>query len=443
MKVVLLAANAPVAKGGGLEHLMRRMCPPLGFLYIIAFTKKHFSGHVDFVISDNLNNIDLHGENAPDIIGISSVTESFSYAADIARQIKNSNSTIPVITGGPHISAIPGGLPEEFDIGVTGEGEVTFMELLGLYRDNGSFPVKDLYNIDGICFHNEYGEVIVNKWRSPVENLDMIPVPDRNLISPGSITHIITSRGCKFKCFFCSTPGVWKGYRTHSPRYVVEEIKEACNILKNNYVIFFDDLFISDTLRIKAISDKISEEGLTGKFDFFAYGRTEFIDEPMIKELKRLNTVEISLGTQSCVTMESAKNDGFLYHQKAVDLCNEYGIKLSLSFMIGLPHEREEDLRKICNFLEHNRGKLHSVQISPLRPFPGTPLWEYAKSGGFVRDDLKDWSVVKSFTLFFDFDPDSYIYLNEYMDFSIFKQYCNEFKSILKDWKSGVVKSEG
>ncbi len=436
MKVVLLAANAPVAKGGGLEHFMRKMCPPLGFLYLISFTKKYFPDHVDFVISDNLNNIDLHSENSPDIIGISSVTESFSYATELARHIKNSNSTIPVIAGGAHISAIPSELPDEFDIGVIGEGEATFLELLGLYRDNGSFSVKDLFNIEGICFHNDCGEVTVNPARNPLENLDIIPVPDRKLISPGSITHIITSRGCKFKCFFCSTPGVWKNYRTHSPGYVVQEIKEACNILKNSYVIFFDDLFISDRLRIKAISDKLSEEGLADKFEFFAYGRTEFIDEPVIKELKRLNTVEISLGTQSGVTMESAENDGFSYHQRAVDLCNEYGIKLSLSFMIGLPNEREEDLRKIYNFLEHNRGKLHSVQISPLRPFPGTPLWEYAKSRGFVRDNLKDWSVVKSFTLFFDFDPDSYIYLNEYMDFSIFKQYCNEFKYILKDWKS-------
>ena len=436
LKVVLLAANAPVAKGGGLEHFMRKMCPPLGFLYLISFTKKYFPDHVDFVISDNLNNIDLHSENSPDIIGISSVTESFSYATELARHIKNSNSTIPVIAGGAHISAIPSELPDEFDIGVIGEGEATFLELLGLYRDNGSFSVKDLFNIEGICFHNDCGEVTVNPARNPLENLDIIPVPDRKLISPGSITHIITSRGCKFKCFFCSTPGVWKNYRTHSPGYVVQEIKEACNILKNSYVIFFDDLFISDRLRIKAISDKLSEEGLADKFEFFAYGRTEFIDEPVIKELKRLNTVEISLGTQSGVTMESAENDGFSYHQRAVDLCNEYGIKLSLSFMIGLPNEREEDLRKIYNFLEHNRGKLHSVQISPLRPFPGTPLWEYAKSRGFVRDNLKDWSVVKSFTLFFDFDPDSYIYLNEYMDFSIFKQYCNEFKYILKDWKS-------
>lgn len=436
MKVVLLAANAPVAKGGGLEHLMRRMCPPLGFLYIISFTKKYFPGHVDFVISDNLNNIELQGKNSPDIIGLSSVTESFSYATELARKIKNLNSNIPVIMGGPHISAIPSQLPDEFDIGVTGEGEITFLKLLELYRDNGSFPVKELYNIDGICFHNERGEITVNPARNPIENLDIIPVPDRKLISPGSITHIITSRGCKFKCFFCSTPGVWQNHRTHSPGYVVQEIKEACNILKNNYVIFFDDLFISDSLRIKEISDKLSEEGLAGKFEFFAYGRTEFIDEPMLKELKRLNTVEISLGTQSGVTMESAENDGFSCHQRAVDLCNEYGIKLSLSFMIGLPHEREEDLRKICNFLEHNRGKLHSVQISPLRPFPGTPLWEYAKSRGFVRDDLKDWSVVKSFTLFFDFDPDSYIYLNESMNFNIFKDYCNEFKSILKDWKS-------
>lgn len=435
MKVVLLAANGPVAKGGGLEHFMRRMCPPLGFLYLASFTKKFFSEHVDFVISDNSDTVDLHGENSPDIIGISSVTESFTFAIDIARKIKNSNNNIPLIIGGPHISALPSGLPEEFDIGVTGEGEITFIELLGLYRDNGSFPVKDLYNIEGICFHNEKGEVTVTPRRNPIENLDIIPAPNRNLISPGSITHIITSRGCKFKCFFCSTPGVWKNYRTHSPQYVVEEIKDACNILKNNYVIFFDDLFISDRSRIKEISDKLSEEGLAGKFEFFSYGRTEFIDEPMIKELKRLNIVEISLGTQSGVTMESAKNNGFLYHQRAVDMCNEYGIKLSLSFMIGLPQEKEEDLRKICDFLEHNRGKLHSVQISPLRPFPGTVLWEYAKSKGFVRDDPKDWSVVKSFTLFFDFDPDSYIYLNETMNFDRFKYYCNEFKSILMNWK--------
>jgi len=434
LKVVFLAAHAPVAKGGGLERLMKKMCPPLGFLYLESFTKKYFSEHVEFIISDNLDLLLLQDENIPHIIGISSVTENFNFAIDSARKIRNSiDNKIPIIIGGPHISALPHTLPKEFDIGVIGEGEITFTEILKVYQKNGSFPEKDLHDIAGICFHTEKGYVKINPLRIPVTNLDIIPSPNRRLIPPGSITHIITSRGCRFKCFFCSTPGIWKNYRVHSPSYVARELKDTYEILKNNHIIFFDDLFITDRERIKQISHKLSEEGLLGKLTFFGYGRTEIMDESLVKELKRMNMIEVSLGTQS--GLNTFGRDDFSYHQRAIDLCNEYEIKISCSFMIGLPFETEEDLRKVYNFIDKNHDKLYSVQISPLRPFPGTPLWEYAKEKGLVKDNMEDWSRIQSFTLFFDFDIDSYIYLNDSMGFEIFKNFCSEFRSMLLNWK--------
>ena len=176
MKVVFLAAHAPVAKGGGLERLMKKMCPPLGFLYLESFTKKYFSEHVEFIISDNLDLLLLQDENIPHIIGISSVTENFNFAIDSARKIRNSiDNKIPIIIGGPHISALPHTLPKEFDIGVIGEGEITFTEILKVYQKNGSFPEKDLHDIAGICFHTEKGYVKINPLRIPVTNLDIIP----------------------------------------------------------------------------------------------------------------------------------------------------------------------------------------------------------------------------------------------------------------------------
>jgi len=424
LKVALIQANNP--ENVSMTDFLNRSCSSLGILYLVSYGKKYFPEDVEFILTEEL-------KEPPDLIGISSVTENFSYAKKFAFELKKKFPSVPIILGGPHISALPDSLPQEFTLAVLGEGEETFVEILQIFKEKGCFSNEDLKKIKGIAYHSEDEHIVINEPRPLILDIDEIPPPDRRLRPKTSVSHLITSRGCKFNCFFCSSPTIWKGYRSHSPDYVVKEIINLYNYNKNKYIIFFDDLFIADKKRISLISELLSSEGLLGELEFFAYGRTEFIDEEMIKILKKLNIVEISLGTQynSSLDFPSGFLDGIKYHQKAIDLCCEYGIRIGCSFMIGMPQHREEDLKAIYEFIKKNRSKIYSLQISPLKPFPGTILWDYAKKSGLINEKSKDDIMCDNFGLFSEFDAEKYIYLNKNIDFKVFKTYCDDLKILL------------
>ncbi len=109
----------------------------LGTSYIASYIQK-YGGFRDVVITETGQSLgsELVRKVNPDIVGISSVTQNFSIAQEIAKRIKK-ESDIPVIVGGHHITALPNNLTEHIDIAVLGEREQTFLELLCAYEVNG------------------------------------------------------------------------------------------------------------------------------------------------------------------------------------------------------------------------------------------------------------------------------------------------------------------
>ena len=116
--------------------------------------------------------------------------------------------------GGVHVSTLPGQLGGLFDAGVIGEGEATMAELVDNYEKTGSvFDRK----IRGLACRKS-GKLIVNEQRPLIEPLDNIPIPDRSLLGDEYYkpmlhwtgekyvtSSVMTSRGCVFKCRFCSS----------------------------------------------------------------------------------------------------------------------------------------------------------------------------------------------------------------------------------------------
>jgi radical SAM superfamily enzyme YgiQ (UPF0313 family) len=118
-------------------------------------------------------------EEEADLVGISSMSRYFHLAAPLARRIKEEKG-IPVVFGGPHVSAIPESLPSWADVAVLGEGEETFAEILRLFKEKGALRPADLTGIVGIAFRD--GDSFVRTApRFPIETLDTIPMPRRDL----------------------------------------------------------------------------------------------------------------------------------------------------------------------------------------------------------------------------------------------------------------------
>ncbi|MFA4820523.1 MAG: cobalamin-dependent protein, partial [Candidatus Aenigmatarchaeota archaeon] len=131
----------------------RDLTPPLGLLYLASYAKEYGSTSEIKIFDNNFDNIEESVVKFnPDIIGITAMTIDYMETIRLATFFKE-KLDIPIIIGGIHISSVPESLAKPFDIGVVGEGEATFLEVLLLFEKKGKFETNELQKIKGIAFH--------------------------------------------------------------------------------------------------------------------------------------------------------------------------------------------------------------------------------------------------------------------------------------------------
>jgi radical SAM superfamily enzyme YgiQ (UPF0313 family) len=266
---------------------------PLGLLYLAGYVREQ--GH-DVAIFDGTFAADetefataLQTEQ-PDVVGISALQPTRAMALQLAQMAQEQGAV--VVLGGPdptkspaHYLAYP-----QVDIVVHHEGEQTIAALLALF-DKGDLTVAALRDEMGVAFRED-GNIIVNQPRPPVENLDTLPLPARDLIEMerylqfwqetngyASLT-ISTARGCPYGCEWCRDAVHGNGYRQRSPESVAAEMK----LLRETYKI--------DRLRIVDDVDGIgrdwleqwadSAESLDAVIPFEALNELERQDIPLL-----------------------------------------------------------------------------------------------------------------------------------------------------------------
>ena len=230
MKVLLInppAENTILGNNPAVIDEERGYNPPLGLLYVAAYLQKH-SPHEVEVIDSQVEELNYHRlyekikECGPDVAGITAMSFTMVDVLETARLLKNACPGIPVVLGGVHPYIYPEETIrfEEVDYLVLGEGESAFTELV-----NNLGNLEKLRGVKGLVFKD--GSEIINTGPAPlVEDLDALPFPSRlltdytkynSLIARRSpITTMITSRGCPYRCSFCSRPHIGKKFRARS-----------------------------------------------------------------------------------------------------------------------------------------------------------------------------------------------------------------------------------
>jgi len=393
----------------------------LGILYLEAYLAKH--SKIKVVPT---NDIESAIEAKPDMIGISSVTETYGIAIKMAKEIK-SRLEIPVIIGGVHISTLPESLDKVFDAGIIGEGEETLLELAK------SYPNID--DIKGLVFYRN-GKIVKAPRRPQIEDLDFLPMPNRKRwLKKLGIPFIMTTRGCIFKCAFCASPVHWGTCRRFSPERVLEEIKDLRKNWGVRFIRFFDDIFTLDKRRLARIVGLIRSNELEKKITFGCFSRVGIINKEIVSLLKKGNIKFVGIGLESASekVLGSLKDRPFSIEasQSAIDIIYRAGLNVNASFIVGTPNETEADLKRTLRFLERNLEKILEVEINPIVPNPSTKIWDYALKKGLVSLKM-DWSRIKDHSFLIDFDPDRYIYLNERIPYKTFLRYIDIFKDIYR-----------
>ena len=382
-KILLINAINPNSE-------IQRRFPPLGLGYLAASLFSRFpEGMFGVRIVDHGVEKEMV-EFRPDVVGISAVTQNFKIACQYAEAAKTRG--IPVIMGGMHISTLPNTLSKDMDVAVIGEGEETFADLMKVFFQYRHFPKNEIADIPGVAFRN--GDVLhKTAERELIEPLDRIPQPARQLLKINGRGGIFSSRGCPYRCTFCSSSRYWGKVRFFSAEYVVEELKEMVGKYGMRRISFYDDLMIADLDRLYKLVDLINREKSLAKVRFKVLARANLVTEQTAHLLSKMNVNAVGLGLESGNPRILRYLKGGNIHVEdnyaSIVKLHKYRISAHASFVIGSPDETKKEIMDTYRFIKES--DLDFFDIYVLTPFPGTPVWDYAKSIGKVQDEGMDW----------------------------------------------------
>jgi radical SAM superfamily enzyme YgiQ (UPF0313 family) len=409
---------------------------PMGIAYVGAYLEKFLPDCETRVIETLEEALDWE----PDLVGISSVTPNFPCATEMASEIRR-HRDIPVVLGGPHITGMPGSLPEAFAAGVLSEGEATFLDIARMVERKKPLLPADLAEIPGLVHHSAKGPQVTGA-RPFLRPLDQIPFPKRDW--PGiELTPLwsFSSRGCPYRCRFCSTAEFWESYRMHSARYVIDELNMLIDTFDAQFHLFMDDLFAVNIKRLAEIAE-LAQTELKRPMELTATIRADLVTEKMCKLLRQVGVIYCHLGLESgsdrVLSYLKKESTTAARNQAAIDMLHEHGISSIGSFIIGAPMEDDEDLQKTYDFIVTNtrNGKLMSFTFGPLVAFPGTAVWDDARRRGLVDERTIDWRTLDIDLRYFDLE--SYNLLSP-LPRDRFGTWFHRFNDLWEQVKTGIV----
>ena len=381
---------------------------PLAFGYLKAYLLKHFDSpfEMDFIDINNITNKEY------DIIGISSTSQDYGKAVQIASEIKKRNPDIITIIGGHHITYLPNTITDDIDIGVMGEGEETFLELVNLLiKSERKIKKDEIRQVKGIVFHGDNGLEITER-RELIRPLDRIPHPVR---FQDSEQYIFTSRGCPYRCAFCSSSSFWNKTRMFTAEYVVNEIELLLDQFPDiRHITVEDDLFVLNIERFKKIAKLLDRKGLMDRLKFSFSIRANLVDDKFCDTIKMFNIESVYFGAESSsnrILKILKKGITADQNQNALNTLYKHNIPCLCSFIIGVPGETEEEIKGTYEFLMNNLldGKLTpGSPVNILMPMPGTKIWDDAVESGYIDLNNFDWNRLAIFASYRHSNVDSF-----------------------------------
>lgn len=320
---------------------------------------------------------------------------SFSSLANDSRcaeALRAANPGVRIGFVGAHVTVLPEETLQKapaVDFVCRNEFDYTCLELA---QDK---PYRD---IKGISYRAVDGSIKHTPERELSRNLDhlpsVLPVYHRDLDVKnyfiGYLLHpyvsFYTGRGCPGRCTFCLWPQTIAGhkYRTKSPAVVIRELEEGKELFPGTREWFFDDdTFTADRERALEISKGLKKLKLTWSCNARAN-----LDFATLKQLKQggLRLLVVGFETGNAEILKRIKKGVTLdMSRQFVKHCNQLGIKVHGTFMIGLPIESHRSIEETIRFAQELDP--YSIQVSIAAPFPGTEFYQQAVHNGWLKND--------------------------------------------------------
>lgn len=419
MKNVLLLIPRYFSYGFDGHYVM-----PMGTLYVSAYLKQsgvanvftlnlnHCQGEEMDILADVINSENI------DIVGFGGLSGEYQDMARMAHYVRTIKPDITLMMGGGIVTSDPEtamlAIPE-IDYGMIGEGELTIVELVDALTHD-----KDLHEVDGLIFRDQYGCLIRTASRKEIENLDSLPIPDYEGFDYGeyliknpdisdegkrySQVSVIGGRSCKFNCTFCFHPSGSK-YRQRSLDSIFKEIDWLTKRYNISYIALREELFATDNERVRQFCKRIKKYD----FDWSIQLRIDNVNQELVDILKNTRCRYIFVGVESAVDkILHSMHKGITVEQieNALEMLYQAGLNSRSGVIMGDTMETVETAEETIEWFLKNHDR-YRMFLDMIIAFPGSTIYKRACKDGIIPDKvqfLKDGCPIVNLTRMTDDD---------------------------------------
>jgi len=315
-------------------------------------------------------------------------TPGFQVDVRIAEMMKDANPKLKVAFVGPPVSVEP-------EKALSASTAIDFVVRREFdYQIADYARGKPLGELPGVSYRNN-GYFVHNPEAPPIENLDALPwvtpIYKRDLdINRYNVPFLLkpfvalyTSRGCPALCTFCLWPQTHSGHRwrLRSPDDVAAEVRYAWETFPGLREIFFDDdTFNYQKARTIELCKKLKPLGVT-----WSCTSRVTTDYETLRAMKEAGCRLLIVGYESGdpqILKNVRKGATVEMALRFTKNCRKLGLKVHGDFIVGLPGETRETIRRTIEFAK--RLDCETIQVSVAHPYPGTEFYDWALRNGLL-----------------------------------------------------------
>ena len=432
---------------------------PLGISYLSSTLKKQFPNNLDQYLADYMEeqkNIQEHKSvedwiiavakkkmpKAPDVVAISLMfSTAYKFFKHLVTIYKKMWPNTQIIVGGTHATNCSQYLLDttsEVDYVFKGEGEVAIAKFVQNLIDNKPQIIQGVYKreIDpSVAKFNQEGKNTNQKLCVLPDNLDEMPNHNYELFnyekyfdaeknlrsydgSHNKVYEIMGSRGCPFKCSFCSGHSSNdRNVRKRSIEHIMEEIQHIYKKHGINKFFFFDDLFTMKKARFFEMMRALKNANIPDLLFYTQGFHINVTDEAMIDAIAGMAKsilFAVDSGSQYIQDKIIHKNNKLSRGRELMAHAQRKGLIVRSNFIFGFPTETREIMEESANYMRLLESDW--FQIYTAIPLIGTALHEQLLERGILkkRFDEKLWEGSRYGERVFDMDTMSAKELTHY-----------------------------
>ncbi|MCB9702838.1 MAG: B12-binding domain-containing radical SAM protein [Myxococcales bacterium] len=286
------------------------------------------------------------------------------------------------------------------DACVLGEGEATLVELLAAIAEG-----RPIAEIGGLALRDG-ARLRCTAARPRIAALDELPPPAwellpvaayldhgcRSGVDRGRSMPVLTSRGCPYRCSFCSSPAMWgTRYRRRDPAAVVDEIEALVRRYGITNVDLNDLTAMLTKEWIVGFARAIAARGLGITFQLPSGTRSEAIDADAAAALHAAGCRNFTYAPESgspATLRRIHKKVDLAALRRSLRAAEGAGLVTHASIIIGFPHERLGDLAATCGLvLRLALDGCHTAAVIVFSPYPGSEEYRRLLDAGAIRFD--------------------------------------------------------